>query len=65
MAQLAEFGFPEIRAKRALVATNHAGAEVAMGWLFEHMEDPGQPDPVTSFNRRGSNLFGRWFGNRH
>lgn len=42
--QLLGMGFPEIRAKRALLATGHNGAEVAMNWLFEHMEDPGKSE---------------------
>jgi len=41
MTQLTGMGFPEIRCKRALLATGHNGAEVAMNWLFEHMEDAG------------------------
>lgn len=41
MNQLTGMGFPEIRAKRALIATGHNGADVAMNWLFEHMEDAG------------------------
>jgi ubiquitin carboxyl-terminal hydrolase 5/13 len=41
MNQLTGMGFPEVRAKRALLATGHNGADVAMNWLFEHMEDPG------------------------
>lgn len=41
MNQLLGMGFPEIRAKRALLATGNNGAEMAMNWLFEHMEDPG------------------------
>ncbi|GJN88584.1 hypothetical protein Rhopal_001550-T1 [Rhodotorula paludigena] len=46
MGQLTGMGFPEIRAKRALLATGHNGAEVAMNWLFEHMEDPDIDDPL-------------------
>lgn len=43
MAQLEAMGFPAIRCQKALLATgNTADAEVAMGWLFEHMEDPGR-----------------------
>ncbi|GAA5830333.1 hypothetical protein JCM11251_001311 [Rhodosporidiobolus azoricus] len=44
--QLTGMGFPEIRAKRALLATGHNGAEVAMNWLFEHMEDADIDDPL-------------------
>ncbi|GAA5953514.1 hypothetical protein JCM21900_006188 [Sporobolomyces salmonicolor] len=46
MAQLTGMGFPEIRAKRALLATGSNGAEVAMNWLFEHMEDPDIDEPL-------------------
>ncbi|KAL8283622.1 hypothetical protein RQP46_005417 [Phenoliferia psychrophenolica] len=47
MAQLAGMGFPEIRCKRALLATgNNGNAEAAMEWLFGHMEDPDIDDPL-------------------
>lgn len=40
--QLTMMGFPEIRSKRALLATGNSGnAEESMNWLFSHMEDPG------------------------
>jgi len=35
-------GFPEIRAKRALLKTGNSGAESAMEWLFSHMEHTGK-----------------------
>ena len=41
-------GFPENRCKRALLNTGNNGAEIAMNWLFEHMEDPGIDDPLPS-----------------
>ena len=41
MALITSMGFSEIRAKKALLATGNADGEVAMNWLFEHMEDPG------------------------
>ena len=41
VAQLEAMGFPTIRCQKALLATGNNGAEIAMGWLFEHMEDPG------------------------
>jgi ubiquitin carboxyl-terminal hydrolase 5/13 len=34
-------GFPENRCKRALIKTGNNGADIAMNWLFEHMDDPG------------------------
>lgn len=43
MAQLVGMGFPEVRAQKALLATgNTSDAEVAMNWLFQHMEDAGE-----------------------
>ncbi|KAM3589067.1 ubiquitin C-terminal hydrolase Ubp14 [Umbelopsis sp. WA50703] len=45
--QLLAMGFPENRCKRALINTGHNGAETAMNWLFEHMEDPGIDDPIS------------------
>ncbi len=48
-------GFPENRCKRALLKTGNNGADIAMNWLFEHMEDPGFllnnidiDDPITT-----------------
>ena len=41
-----QMGFPENRCKRALLNTGNNGAEIAMNWLFEHMEDPGIDDPL-------------------
>jgi len=45
-------GFPEIRCKKALINTGNHGADVAMNWLFEHMEDPGKKRLVLKRNRR-------------
>lgn len=42
MAQLEAMGFPTVRCQKALLATGNNDAEIAMGWLFEHMEDPGE-----------------------
>lgn len=44
--QLKAMGFSENRCKRALLNTGHNGAEVAMSWMFEHMEDPDIDDPL-------------------
>ncbi|KAK8843356.1 hypothetical protein IAR55_007013 [Kwoniella newhampshirensis] len=46
MSQLEAMGFPTIRCQKALLATGNSDAEVAMGWLFEHMEDPDIDDPI-------------------
>lgn len=41
LSQLEAMGFPLVRCQKALLATGNSDAESAMGWLFEHMEDPG------------------------
>ncbi|KAK0556594.1 ubiquitin C-terminal hydrolase Ubp14 [Tilletia horrida] len=47
LASLLSFGFPEIRCKRALLATgNAANPEIALNWLMEHMEDPDIDAPL-------------------
>lgn len=48
--QLIMMGFPETRCKKALIATGNNGAERAMNWLFEHMDDPGN-NPLISNER--------------
>ena len=44
--QLKAMGFSENRRKRALLNTGHNGADIAMNWMFEHMEDPDIDDPL-------------------
>ncbi|GAA5811372.1 hypothetical protein MFLAVUS_004806 [Mucor flavus] len=44
--QLKAMGFSENRCKRALMNTGHNGADVAMSWMFEHMEDADIDDPL-------------------
>ncbi|BGP13867.1 hypothetical protein JCM10213_002505 [Rhodosporidiobolus nylandii] len=46
LGQLTMMGFPEVRAKRGLLATGNGDAEAAMNWLLEHMEDPDIDDPI-------------------
>ncbi|KAJ7709528.1 hypothetical protein B0H17DRAFT_228731 [Mycena rosella] len=46
MAQLEGMGFPAIRCQKALLATGNANAEVAMEWLFAHMDDPDIDAPI-------------------
>lgn len=48
--QLKAMGFSENRCKRALVNTGHNGADIAMNWMFEHMEDPDIDDPLPESN---------------
>ena len=46
LAQLEGMGFPRVRCEKALHATGNAEVEVAMNWLFAHMEDPDIDTPV-------------------
>ncbi|RLN71279.1 hypothetical protein BBJ28_00015097 [Nothophytophthora sp. Chile5] len=45
VAQLVSMGFSENGCKRAALATGNSNAEVAMEWIFSHMEDPDFNDP--------------------
>ena len=36
-----DMGFPLEGCKKAVFHTKNAGAEAAMNWVMEHMEDPG------------------------
>ncbi|CCF54026.1 hypothetical protein NDA11_007407 [Ustilago hordei] len=46
VSQLTSMGFPEIRCKKAMLATGMGDAESAMNWLFAHMEDADIDDPI-------------------
>jgi ubiquitin carboxyl-terminal hydrolase 5/13 len=46
LEMLMAMGFPRVRCERALNATGNSDAEVAAGWLFEHMEDPDIDIPL-------------------
>jgi ubiquitin carboxyl-terminal hydrolase 5/13 len=48
LEQLMGMGFSNLRSTKALIKTGNNGAEVAMNWLFEHMEDPDIDDPIAS-----------------
>lgn len=53
MNQLTGMGFPEIRCKRALLATGNGGdANAAMEWLFQHMEDAGGSHRLSDVDAR-------------
>ena len=41
MNELLLMGFPEIRCKKALIATGNRDAEAAVTWIFGHVDDPG------------------------
>lgn len=47
LSLLQSMGFPLIRCQKALLATgNTDNSEVAMEWLFNHMEDPTIDEPI-------------------
>ncbi|KAK1922543.1 hypothetical protein DB88DRAFT_358983 [Papiliotrema laurentii] len=54
MSQLEAMGFPTVRCQKALLATGNSDAELAMGWLFEHMEDPDIDSPIKSVAASGA-----------
>jgi len=45
-AQLEAMGFPRVRCEKALHATGNTDANLAMEWLFAHMDDPDIDTPV-------------------
>jgi len=47
MQTLQEMGFPEARCVKALYNTGNSDADVAMNWLFVHMEDPDIDVPLS------------------
>lgn len=44
--QLMAMGFPKVRCEKALHATGNDSADMAMAWLFEHMEDSDIDEPL-------------------
>ncbi|KAJ2157434.1 ubiquitin C-terminal hydrolase Ubp14 [Coemansia sp. RSA 552] len=40
VVQLESMGFPRVRCVKAIKKTGNSGAEAAMNWIFEHMDDP-------------------------
>ncbi len=46
VSQLMEMGFSANGSKRAALATNNAGAEAGMEYVFAHMNDPDFNDPI-------------------
>jgi ubiquitin carboxyl-terminal hydrolase 5/13 len=56
--QLMNMGFSENGCRRAAIATNNIDADVAMNWVFEHVEDPDFNNPIvesSSASTSGSN----------
>ncbi|KAJ2365481.1 ubiquitin C-terminal hydrolase Ubp14 [Coemansia sp. RSA 2610] len=45
VAQLESMGFPRARCVKAVRKTGNTGAEAAMNWVFEHMDDPDVDAP--------------------
>ncbi|GJJ14841.1 hypothetical protein Clacol_009109 [Clathrus columnatus] len=48
LEQLQTMGFPLVRCQKALLATGNSDAEVAMEWLFAHMDDSDIDEPIQS-----------------
>ncbi|KAF0718153.1 Aste57867_1864 [Aphanomyces stellatus] len=46
LEQLIEMGFPEIRARKSLLATNDASLDGAIAWIEEHQEDADIDAPI-------------------
>ncbi|TCD66348.1 hypothetical protein EIP91_001452 [Steccherinum ochraceum] len=46
MAQLEGMGFPAVRCQKALLATGNSDPNVAMEWLFQHMDDADIDAPI-------------------
>lgn len=58
LMQLEAMGFSRVRCEKALKATGNSDAEVATGWLMEHMEDPDIDVPEPEAAGAGSALAG-------
>lgn len=56
MAQLADMGFSEALARKALHLTRD-NVELALEWLLQHGEEPGSADPPTQEQLRA--VYGR------
>ncbi|KZF20118.1 ubiquitin carboxyl-terminal hydrolase 14 [Xylona heveae TC161] len=56
LSQLEAMGFPRVRCEKALHATGNTDAEVAMNWLFEHMEDPDIDQPLDLGGSTGASV---------
>lgn len=46
LAQLLEMGFNELRSRKALLATDGQGLELAINWISEHQDDPDIDAPI-------------------
>ena len=64
MAQLAEMGFPQVRAEKGLWLTGNQSLDKALSWLAEHTDDddvdvPLQVDAATAPPVKGAQHLGR------
>jgi len=46
VSQLMDMGFPRERCVKAAIITNNQGADTAMNWVLEHMDDPDIDVPI-------------------
>ncbi|DAZ96755.1 TPA: hypothetical protein N0F65_012332 [Lagenidium giganteum] len=46
LSQLKDMGFSDIRSRKALLATDSQGLELAIHWISEHQEDPDIDAPI-------------------
>ncbi|KAG6594112.1 thioredoxin 1 [Phytophthora cinnamomi] len=46
LTQLKEMGFDDLRSRKALLATDNQGLEVAINWLGDHQDDADIDDPI-------------------
>ncbi|KAK5577676.1 hypothetical protein RB653_002620 [Dictyostelium firmibasis] len=46
MKDLIEMGFPQNRARKALIIVNNSSSQSAMDWIFENMDSPTIDDPL-------------------
>lgn len=49
-------GFSAVRAEKALRMTGNDNAEIAMQWLFEHIEDPDIDVPYAPASQQGPSV---------
>lgn len=46
LTQLKEMGFDDLRSRKALLATDNQGLELAINWLGDHQDDPDIDEPI-------------------
>ncbi|KAI9914138.1 hypothetical protein PsorP6_005417 [Peronosclerospora sorghi] len=46
LTQMKEMGFDDLRSRKALLATDNQGLEMAINWLSEHQEDADIDEPI-------------------